>query len=108
MRNGVTMKDLCVRFNTVELRNDERNLVQFGIVSRLIRRIYQVSVLRQPFSTGLHELFTRTPALSDLLLEVLSSVSIRSTPSSLKVLKLRIFRTLNTSPESTRRTTFVA
>jgi hypothetical protein len=46
MRNGVTLRDLCIRFNPVELQIDERTLVQFGITEGLIRRIYQVSATK--------------------------------------------------------------
>lgn len=42
MRHGITMKTLCMRFNFVELKIDERNLVQFGIFEGIIRRIYKV------------------------------------------------------------------
>lgn len=43
MRHGITVKNLCVRFNFVDLRIDERNLIQFGILEGVIRRIYKVS-----------------------------------------------------------------
>lgn len=42
MKSGVTLKDLCIRFNPAQLNIDERNLVQFGMLEGFIRRIYKV------------------------------------------------------------------
>lgn len=42
MTYGVTMKDLCQRFNPQNLRINERKLVQFGLIQGLVRRIYNV------------------------------------------------------------------
>lgn len=45
MRHGITVKNLCVRFNFVDLHIDERNLIQFGILEGVIRRIYKYPIL---------------------------------------------------------------
>ncbi|XKL63117.1 hypothetical protein PGB90_005481 [Kerria lacca] len=45
MKHGVTIKDLCVRLNSVQLRIDERNLIQFGMLEGFIRRIYKFPVV---------------------------------------------------------------
>lgn len=45
MKHGVTIKDLCVRLNSVQLRIDERNLIQFGMLEGFIRRIYKVNFI---------------------------------------------------------------
>lgn len=42
MKSGVTMKDLCIRFNPSRLNIDERSLVEFGILEGFIRRIHKV------------------------------------------------------------------
>lgn len=42
MSHGTTIKDLCVRFNPLTMKIDERRLVQFGILEGLIRRVHKV------------------------------------------------------------------
>jgi hypothetical protein len=42
MTHGTTLRDLCVRFNPQALRIDERKLVQFGLLHKLIRRVHKV------------------------------------------------------------------
>ncbi|KAK7601872.1 hypothetical protein V9T40_009313 [Parthenolecanium corni] len=44
MKSGVTMKDLCIRFNPLQLNIDERSLVEFGILEGFIRRIHEYPV----------------------------------------------------------------
>ncbi|KAK9881290.1 hypothetical protein WA026_015412 [Henosepilachna vigintioctopunctata] len=44
MTRGTTVKDLCLRFNPVNLRINERKLVQFGVLEGLIRRIHKYPV----------------------------------------------------------------
>lgn len=45
MKSGVTMKDLCIRFNPLQLNIDERSLVEFGILEGFIRRIHEVILI---------------------------------------------------------------
>ncbi|KAG5892242.1 hypothetical protein JTB14_014612 [Gonioctena quinquepunctata] len=45
MTRGTTIKDLCIRFNTQNLRINERKLVQFGILERIIRRVHKYPVV---------------------------------------------------------------
>ncbi|KAK3740606.1 hypothetical protein QZH41_009731, partial [Actinostola sp. cb2023] len=42
---GVTVRDLCARFNPSSLRIDERRLIQFGVMKGLIRRLHKYPVL---------------------------------------------------------------
>ncbi|XP_031573687.1 GATOR complex protein NPRL2-like [Actinia tenebrosa] len=42
---GVTVRDLCARFNPGSLRIDERRLIQFGVMRGLIRRLHKYPVL---------------------------------------------------------------
>ncbi|XP_021927171.1 GATOR complex protein NPRL2 [Zootermopsis nevadensis] len=44
MTHGTTLRDLCVRFNPQALRIDERKLVQFGLLHKLIRRVHKYPV----------------------------------------------------------------
>jgi hypothetical protein len=44
MTHGTTLRDLCVRFNPQALRIDERKLVQFGLLHKLIRRVHKVII----------------------------------------------------------------
>lgn len=41
---GVTVKDLCARYNPANLRVDERRLIQFGMVTGIIRRLHKYPV----------------------------------------------------------------
>ncbi|XP_046679969.1 GATOR complex protein NPRL2 isoform X1 [Homalodisca vitripennis] len=62
MTHGVTMSDLCARYNLAQLHVDERKLVQFGVLEGLIRRVERFPVLvtescqgpLHPHFTGLH------------------------------------------------------
>ncbi|XP_066998360.1 GATOR1 complex protein NPRL2 [Anabrus simplex] len=44
MTYGTTLRDLCLRFNPRSLQIDERRLVQFGLLHKLIRRIHKYPV----------------------------------------------------------------
>ena len=44
MTYGITVKDLCVRFNPQALNIDERKLVQFGLMNGIIQRLHQYPV----------------------------------------------------------------
>nr|CAD7458201.1 unnamed protein product [Timema tahoe] len=44
MTHGTTLRDLCARFNPHFLHIDERKLVQFGLLHKLIRRIHKFPV----------------------------------------------------------------
>lgn len=41
---GATVRDLCTRFNPCNLRVDERRLIQFGMVTGIIRRLHKYPV----------------------------------------------------------------
>ncbi|ROT76910.1 hypothetical protein C7M84_004473 [Penaeus vannamei] len=41
MTYGVSVRDLCIRFNPQALNVDERRLIQFGLLHNLIRRLHQ-------------------------------------------------------------------
>jgi len=41
---GATVRDLCTRYNPSNLRVDERRLIQFGMVTGIIRRLYKYPV----------------------------------------------------------------
>ncbi|CAH0563581.1 unnamed protein product [Brassicogethes aeneus] len=45
MTRGTTIRDLCIRHNPVNLRINERKLVQFGVLEGIIRRIQKYPVL---------------------------------------------------------------
>lgn len=45
MTYGVTVRDLCIRFNPQALNIDERKLIQFGLQNGLIRRLHCYPVL---------------------------------------------------------------
>lgn len=45
MTYGTTVKDICQRFNPSSLNINERKLVQFGVLERLIRRVYKYPIL---------------------------------------------------------------
>nr|CAD7200336.1 unnamed protein product [Timema douglasi] len=44
MTHGTTLRDLCARFNPHFIHIDERKLVQFGLLHKLIRRIHKFPV----------------------------------------------------------------
>ncbi|CAL4089688.1 unnamed protein product, partial [Meganyctiphanes norvegica] len=44
MTYGVSVRDLCIRFNPQSLNIDERKLVQFGLLHNIIRRLNQYPV----------------------------------------------------------------
>lgn len=44
LRPGATVKDLCTRYNPANLRVDERRLMQFGMVTGIIRRLHKYPV----------------------------------------------------------------
>ncbi|XP_064110777.1 GATOR1 complex protein NPRL2-like [Macrobrachium nipponense] len=56
MTYGISVRDLCLRFNPQTLNIDERKLVQFGLLNNIIERLHQYPVLLQPddinFSTS--------------------------------------------------------
>jgi len=41
---GATVRDLCTRYNPGSLRVDERRLIQFGMVTGIIRRLHKYPV----------------------------------------------------------------
>ena len=41
---GVTVKDICTRFNPHALKIDERKLIQFGLMKGLIRRLQKYPI----------------------------------------------------------------
>lgn len=41
---GITVRDLCTRFNPHTLRVDERKLIQFGVMKGLIRRLHKYPI----------------------------------------------------------------
>ncbi|XP_071523513.1 GATOR1 complex protein NPRL2 isoform X2 [Panulirus ornatus] len=45
MTYGVTVRDLCIRFNPQALNIDERKLIQFGLQNGLIRRLHCYPIL---------------------------------------------------------------
>lgn len=45
MTRGTTVKDLCLRFNPVNLKINERKLVQFGVLEGFIRRVHKYPVV---------------------------------------------------------------
>ncbi|XP_039292536.1 GATOR complex protein NPRL2 [Nilaparvata lugens] len=45
MAHGTTVRDLCIRFDPVALRVDEKRLVQFGVLEGLIRRVHKYPVM---------------------------------------------------------------
>ncbi|XP_045598330.1 GATOR1 complex protein NPRL2 [Procambarus clarkii] len=45
MTYGVTVRDLCIRFNPQALNIDERKLIQFGLQHELIRRLHCYPIL---------------------------------------------------------------
>lgn len=61
MTHGVTFRDLCIRFNPQALRIDERKLVQFGLLHKLIRRVHKYPV----FVEGNGHLSPMTPPQRD-------------------------------------------
>ena len=48
MTYGVSVRDLCIRFNPQALNIDEQKLIQFGLLNGLIRRLHQFPVLLSP------------------------------------------------------------
>jgi len=54
MTHGTTFRDLCIRFNPQARRIDERKLVQFGLLHRLIRRVHKVMTLWINSTSNLH------------------------------------------------------
>lgn len=45
---GATVRDLCTRYNPGNLRVDERRLIQFGMVTGIIRRLHKYPVQLTP------------------------------------------------------------
>ncbi|KAH0949649.1 hypothetical protein HN011_007984 [Eciton burchellii] len=73
MTYGVTMKDLCQRFNPQNLRINERKLIQFGLIEGLIRRIYNYPVLlpgascnEEARNNPIYRYFTGTYSLDEI------------------------------------------
>jgi hypothetical protein len=54
MTHGTTFRDLCIRFNPQARRIDERKLVQFGLLHKLIRRVHKVMTLWINSASNLH------------------------------------------------------
>lgn len=52
MTYGVSVRDLCIRFNPQALNVDERRLIQFGLLHNLIRRLHQYPVFLSPDGGG--------------------------------------------------------
>ncbi|CAB0014560.1 unnamed protein product [Nesidiocoris tenuis] len=52
MNHGTTVKDLCLRFNLQAMKVDERKLVQFGLVEKIIRRIHKYPTIVMEGLTG--------------------------------------------------------
>lgn len=48
MTYGVSVRDLCIRYNPQALNIDERRLVQFGLTNNLIRRLHRYPILLPP------------------------------------------------------------
>lgn len=48
MTYGVTVRDLCIRFNPQSLNIDERCLIHFGLQHSLIRRLHCYPILVPP------------------------------------------------------------
>ncbi|XP_020616823.1 nitrogen permease regulator 2-like protein isoform X2 [Orbicella faveolata] len=58
---GATVRDLCTRYNPGSLRVDERRLIQFGMVTGIIRRLHKYPVQlttpkSEPVPRGHHKL----------------------------------------------------
>lgn len=45
MNYGITIRDLCLQFNPSSLNIDEKQLIRFGLMKGLIRRIHRYPVL---------------------------------------------------------------
>lgn len=45
MNYGITIRDLCLQFNPINLNIDEKRLIRFGLMKGLIRRIHKYPVL---------------------------------------------------------------
>jgi len=54
MTHGTTFRDLCIRFNPQARRIDERKLVQFGLLHKLIRRVHKVMTSQISSASNLH------------------------------------------------------
>ena len=44
MEHGVSIRDICIKFNPQALHIDERKLVKFGLIHGIIRRVFQYPV----------------------------------------------------------------
>ena len=44
MEHGVSIRDICIKYNPQDMNIDERKLVKFGLIYDLIRRVHQYPV----------------------------------------------------------------
>lgn len=53
MKPGVTVKDICVRFNPAANGIDEKKLIRFGVLKGIIRRLQKYPVMLNTDAAGI-------------------------------------------------------